>query len=59
MPSIDSGSRLNSGLAEGLATQNDVPVLMVNSKVTLLGLKVFKTIRKLFLPHSKHNVSPS
>jgi len=34
------------GWVEGLTTHNDVPVLIVNSKVTLLGLKVFKIISK-------------
>ena len=46
MPSIHSGSRLNSGWAEGLLTHNDVHVLIVNSKEAVLGLKVFKIISK-------------
>jgi len=46
MSSMDSGSRLNSGWTEWLTTQNDVLVLIVNSKVTLLGLKDFKIISK-------------
>ena len=46
MPFFDSGSRLNSGWAEGLAAYNDVHVLIVNAKVTFLRLKVFKIISK-------------